>query len=753
MVRLPRPAEPPRGLDGLPTASPFEERAARLVTWVASVWFALVAAWELFGPVLAGHYAAMGGNAIIAENMLRWHIPGPVWEYTAARPSPAMYYCHHPWGIFWETAAAMEVFGRHDFVCRLPAVLLSAATPPLLSAIGRAVWRPAAGAAAAAAFVVLPITLAFANFNALEVPVIAWSLVGLWGFVRMTQTGRRRHLAAALAGTLLSLHADWPAYVLAGTMLGFALVRGFLLPGLFGPLRHARRYAQWWALGVVGAALTLGLYIAVFKSAGKLDDLTGAYAMRSSGSQPIERAVEGAGFWHALRRVLDSRRYWIELSFTPIAIAIGKAAAVLAAIRLLVLRREHEVIPLAVLLMAAVQYVVFKQGADIHIFWPQYFGAYFALAMGAVVATLAPLFSLVPRLGRERGPVAALGLAVLPLLAIARDGVPALRYARETGGRFNEKGLLIHSDGAKTAFLHFIEPSLPKNATVDLHEGMKHTWAQTWALGGRRVSGSRPLPGHGHGNAVYLADTRFLLSDLQGQLAKGFHVTAVGPFWKVLTGEPAAPIDAYAIVEREPSWWEWYFVSGTEPHRDIVPDPWLTWELRTHFGQEAQVPTTPPVTLDQKRIAHNAAVAAGDAPRAAALLAEIERELTPVHAAFDDGTQILGTTFHEGTRDLLTIFVEAGGPTTADVQLAVKSKVTAKAAWSTTMADPLDRDVGIPLAIPPQRWKKGFLYTDPVAIRKRPGTEVYRAYFWVRGPGIPPRRIGGPKEVDLLTLH
>src|SRR5262249_4356877 len=153
--------------------------------------------------------------------------------YTTTRPTPAMYYCHHPWGIFWTTAALMKVFGRHDFICRLAPILLSAATPPILSALGRAIWRPAAGAAAAAAFVVLPISLAFANFNALEVPVMAWSLLGLWGFVRMTQAGRLRHLAVALVGSVLSLHADWPAFVLAGTMLGFGLLRGFLWPEIF----------------------------------------------------------------------------------------------------------------------------------------------------------------------------------------------------------------------------------------------------------------------------------------------------------------------------------------------------------------------------------------------------------------------------------------------------------------------------------------------------------------------------------------
>ena len=523
-------------------------------------------------------------------------------------------------------------------------------------------------------------------------------------------------------------------------------------PRAFGPLRHARRYAQWWALGAAGAVLTLALYVALFKSAGKLDDLSGAYSMRSAGGAPLERAIEGTGFWRELRRVLDARRYWIELSFSPIAIALGKAAAVLVALRLLVLRREHEVLPLAVLLMAAVQYVVFKQGADIHVFWPQYFGAYFALAMGAVVATLAPLFSYVRPLGRERGPVLALGVALLPILAIARDGIPALRYARETGGRFNEKGLLIHSDGAKTAFLHFIEPTLPRSGTIGLHEGMKPTWARrgrSAAAGSPATAPARPRARRRRLPRRHALPPRRPPGPARPRLPR--HRRRA-----LLEGGPGRACRAHRRVRARRARALLVGVvlrlrHGAAPRRRGRPlaDVGAAHVLRAGGA----VPTTPPVTLDQKRIAHNAALAAGDAPRAAALVADIERELRPVHAAFDDGTEIVGTTFHEGARDLLTIFVEAGGPTTGDVQLAVKSKVTARAAWSTTMADPLDRDVGIPLAIPPQRWKKGFLYSDPVAIRKRPGTEVYRAYFWVRGAGVPPRRLGGPKDVDLVTLR
>ncbi|WP_437645213.1 ArnT family glycosyltransferase [Sorangium sp. So ce362] len=755
----PRPAPRPADLRGLPVASRLETRAALAVTAVATAWFALAAAWEMFGPLLAGHYASSAGVGIIAENMLRWEILGPVWEYTASRPAPAMYYCHHPWGIFWTTAAFMEVFGRHDVICRLPAVLLSAATPPLLYAIGRSVYRPAAGAAAAASFVVLPITLAFANLNALEVPVMAWTLLGLWGYVRLTQTSRRRYLAVSALGLALGMHADWPAFVLTGGLLTFGAIRAYLLPKrFFGPI-HERRYAQWWVLTAFLAALTAALYLALFHQAGKLGDLLGSYGFRSSGNA------------EPLAKVLASRRYWIELSFTPIAIAAGKLAAIVCAARLVLLRREHDALPLLYLATATVQYVVFRQGADIHIFWPHYFGAYFALAAAALVETGAALLeraAAAPRAPGAAPPPAgpalvALALWLAPLAAVLRDGLPALRYARETGGRFNERGHLIHSDGAKTAFLRWLAPRLPEDAPVEMHEGMKATWAQVWALGGRVVKPTRPAPKETPPRGAYLADTRFLLDRDQASLARRFDITAVGPFWALGAGvgavappaQGARGIEAFSFREREPGLLAWYLVSGTEPEREIVPDPFLTWELRAHFGQPAEPPAGPPETLEQKRIAHNIALAAGDDARAAALLAEITAALTPLGARFDDGTELLGTTFHEGARSLLTIVVRAGGPAASDVALTVRSRVVERAPLSTTMADPVDREVGLPTAISPQRWRAGFLYADPVPIRKRPGTEVFWASLRARGRGRAPRLVdsGGAPEVEVLRLR
>jgi 4-amino-4-deoxy-L-arabinose transferase-like glycosyltransferase len=730
----------PIGPDGRPEASIAETRLAFGVALAASLFFALAAAWELFGPLLAGHYASSASMGIIAENMRRHGIAGPVWEYTSAPPTPAQYYCHHPWGIFWTTTGFFALFGRHDFVCRLPAVLLSAATPPLLHALGRAMYRPLAGATAALAFAVLPITLAFANMNALEVPVTAWSLVALLGFVRLTQTGKRRFLALSLVGATLALNADWPAFVLVGELLAFALLRGFFLPTrVFGPLPF-RRYALFWALAASISVATGVLYLGLFQAAGKLHDLFGSYDMRSSGNQL------------SLAKVLEGRRYWIELAFTPVAIALGKAGAVVLVARVVLLRREHDVLPLAVLGMATFQYLVFKQGADIHVFWPHYYATYFALAMAALVATTTPaILRLTRRFSPRRGLALAAAVAFLPLAPIARDGLPALVYARETGGRFEEKGNLIASDGDKTAFLHWLAPQLPRTGIVDLHGGMRATWAQVWALGGVVVSSERAVPKGPVKDArdTFLADRRYLKPSEQEELAREFAVTAVGPYWWVDRRRPGAPPTTYQFVAEEPSLLTWYFVSGTEPVRTIAPDPWGTWELRQQLGFPADPPRDDPTTLDELRIAHNAALVSGDSARQNALFAQIGSQLASPHATLAGGTELLGTVYHEGAEDRLTVVVRAAGPLPPGTGFSVRAVVTEGAWLSTTMADPTPREVALPFAVAPERWRAGFLYANVIPIRKRPGTEVFSAAFTgSRAPKSPDGR-----AVELLRLR
>ncbi len=210
-----------------------ERLFALLVTAVATLAFGAAALGDAAAPLPAGHYASTASVGIVADNMLRWHVPWPVWSYTAEAPTAELAYGHHPWGIFWTTAAIFSVFGRSDFTCRLAPLLLSIATIPMLHAVGSRLHRPLAGAAAATMFAALPISLSFATFNALEVPVIAWSVLALWGFVGLWSAAPRRRDAIAFGvGSLLAAECDWPGFLTAGLLVGGGLLALFLRPPL-----------------------------------------------------------------------------------------------------------------------------------------------------------------------------------------------------------------------------------------------------------------------------------------------------------------------------------------------------------------------------------------------------------------------------------------------------------------------------------------------------------------------------------------
>jgi len=85
--------------------------------------------------------------------------------------------------------------------------------------------------------------------------------------------------------------------------------------------------------------------------------------------------------------------------------------------------------------------------------------------------------------------------------------------------------------------------------------------------------------------------------------------------------------------------------------------------------------------------------------------------------------------------------------------MVVRSRVVERARLSLTMADPTVREVGQPLAIPPARFRKGFLYVNPVSIVKRPGREIYQVSW--NGRGRQPVRVAGTQAttVDVLELQ
>lgn len=718
-------------------------RVCRAIAILASAGFALAAFWELGDFFGAGHFAAATAVCTAAENMWHWGVAAPVAHELSQPPTSGDFYCHHPWGIFWTSALFMKVLGHHAWACRLPAALQSAMTVPVLYFAARSMWSPVAGAVAALSFAVLPIALSFSGFNGFEVPAMFGALLCVWGYARFRRSYRSRDALLSLGGLIYGICADWPVVVFGGVMLG-AIFVGVLLLGRWTAPADRRRTATFWALAVASCALVLGAHLYAFARLGQLNELFAQGGRRSAGVDT------------PLALVLAARKFWIEVSFTGLAIALGKLALPVLGLRLLLRRNELEALPLAVFAMALFQYVVFKQGADVHIFWPHYFALYFALACGALAQTVLDLARLAsrrwPRLLRFRPEYLVLASFALLAFAILPDGWRALRYAHRSGGRFNESGRLIKPDKDKVAALEWLTRRWAPRAGVTLHPGMRQSLWVDWSLQ-RPVTTVPHLPGGPASprDRYYVADLRFMSASEQDSLASNFSPTALGPFLAVDRTAPAGELQAFEIQRVAPSALESYWVSSSHALRRVEADPFLTWELKDRFQLTPNpTPTEAPKTFEQTRIAHNIAVARGDAAAAAQWLEKLLEGADRSHALeFGSGNQLIGTRLERGSSLVFSIYVRAAGADPTEPELSLHSTVTEGPTASLVDRDTAFAEVGMPFAIPASRWKSGYVYSSVTEVIRRLGKERWTGRFRARNNA---RAVNSP-EFELLRLE
>jgi hypothetical protein len=720
------------------------ERVCRVLLWIGCVWFAFTAFWGVADLPTAGHLGA--GSAVqtmAAEASLRWHTFYPLWDwYRTVDPGIGAAYTHHPFGVHWMSAVFVAVIGHHDIVCNLPAAMMSATMPPMLYRIGKRAWGPVAGTATALAFVILPITVGFSIFHNVEVITMFGTLLFYFGAVEYPATGLKRHLVACTVGVLIATSGDWPGYLLVAPVLGWAFLRAHMVPSWMVPRINKGRDANWWAWSVVAALFTFMLWMGFYYHADRIAEWL-AQGKSRGGSADVP-----------LKTVLETRKNWIDFSFTPLAIAIGKLAVYLAVVRLIVRRRDEEILSLAALFGAVVQYVIFKRGADIHIFWPHYFGIYYALVVGQLVATASWLATAIasrvaPTRARLAGYVAAGVMAIPCIVMIAPDGVRSLSVWRRTGGKYDDKGALWSSD---VEFLFVLEKLGRPLVHPDRGEGIGRAgpwgWEQDWALGGLAEDVPEPSPR----DPMWIARARELGPERIRKLSAAHHVRIYGQdgVVVVMRGDPQGPLDAYSLSPHEPNVFQWMFTNNTEPVRTIptAPDPFMTWEWRVHYDQPASPPTTEPQNLEEIRIAHNVAVAAERMDEAERLRQKIVDAIDrQANAYFADGSEMIGVQVTNGVDPQVHVYIKAGGPTSGDSIFQIRSTIVAKNPLSLIPINAVDCDHAEAPALSTRLWKKGFIYEIHASLHHRIGREKYVG-MWIGGP----RRTSGPPNIDLVEV-
>jgi hypothetical protein len=732
-------------------------RAERVMHWLAvaaCVFFTLVSFWEVFGFPRSGHFSTGAAYAMGGENMVHWRKFAVYTGYLTHPANKDQYYCHHPYGITILQAIAYVIFGHHSFTVRAGAIFCSVLTPPFIYAFGRRAWGVIPASVATIFFVFVPIDLAFANFSNLEEPTICFGMMFAWATAALWQTSLTRYLVAAAVGALGACNGDWAGLVFVGPVVIFAFFRAYVLPRRwYGPIDE-RMHARWFAWSTAMAVGTFIIYIYLFAKADKLGDLMGSYDLRTSGAEAT------------IKETLNERRkLWLGMMLTPISYGAIGAGIPIALVRLV--KRPLDIVPVAWFFAASFQYFVFKQGADIHIFWPHYYGPTAAMGAGCIAAALmhgrGALLRLVevvrarlakrasesgvtaprdPRRGemwmrRLRYATAAIVVIALgiPIALLARMGIPQLVQGRKTAGRFDQGGHYISSDSDMTQFAQWAYSAppakLPQGLVLekyDFNYSCEYAIGRPYTRVNSLTSAKADDPQH-----IAVVDTRNQsVKDLES-IAKQFAVQAVGPFWRVDRSMRGPALMAHRYLEREPGPLEWYFESGTDLVRTISPDedPWVTWEWRDALGLPAPVPALSPVTTEELRIAHNIAVAQKNTTRAAELKEKLAGSVgRPMHIDYSGGVHLQGVDVQMGSAIVATLYWETDEHfKKLDTVYQVKCKVGPPPRLWEGPIDYFEKDMAPVPTIRPQSWKPGYLYAQRFIVLHRIGREACRGSF------------------------
>ena len=416
------------------------ERVARVVVIVAS---RVVRLHGVLGDVRHPGRRAPGrrqrGQRHGRRADLRWHILYPAWDWYTGHaagqdrvhlPSPVR-------AVLRARRSSCGCFGHRDFVVRLPAALMSRACRRCSTGSRARSGGAAAGAVAAASYVVVPIAVGFSNFLNLETFCIFGAIALLLGALAPHgRPGARRHLVASLSGVCLRVLGR-----LGGLPARGADARLGVAAGLRPARARSRRASGSGRTPLVGACRSAS-------SPGHAPALARACSRRpsrsatGSGRRWAAAAARGRSSRTCSRRAstgsTSPSRRWPSRS--------ASSRRRCACCALFVTRRDEETLRASACSSGRRSSTWSSSRAPTSTSSGRiYFAPYFALALAQLVprGRRRRRLASVRRLSRRRAAGGGVGRArARPRAgaAMARDGVPSLWVWRRTGGRYDDNG-------------------------------------------------------------------------------------------------------------------------------------------------------------------------------------------------------------------------------------------------------------------------------------------------------------------------
>ncbi len=692
-------------------------------------WFLAVLLWGVRRPFSGGHFAAMGKVALASSNSLRFGIIYPAPVPTLVPPAPSTYYINHPFGTFWLLSGAFRAFGTSTWVVRACAAFVSAATAMLLWRFARRIWGKGPAAIAVGCFVSLPISLVFGSYQNLEVPLMFGCALSAWAYERMMATGKRRYVALSLLGVAWTLQMDWVGVLYVGTWLGIAMLRGWMLPRRWFPPFSQRRFGVFWSLAAVISVLTIGFYFAALHHIDRLGELISEFSHRTAGAKE-------AG-WAA---TLKDRHHWIVLTFTRAGPALGYVAFVASFVRPIFRRTDGELMGIPLFALAIGHYVLFRQAADIHIFWPHYFALAIGFGMGAAAASFRDLvrhFTPKTLRIREWGPRIVVAALLAGVLVLLRTSMPLVRYGLQTCGNFTERGGGQRRTSLvdEAEIVRWFVRRFPNDATALFTETYEGSWGIYWEVRPRATEErAAPLAVVGR-NAFAVIDARELPADQLRSLAKDVSLVAVGHWWLADGRTRPGLAIGYRLQERRPRGLSGWLDGSYEPAFTIEEDEFQTWSARQLLGQPTEVPQREPRDGEELRIAHNAHLQAGDAAGAKGFEDRLRAMLSPPNGRFG-AVELLGVERRDVGRTSFDFYLRASAPVSR-LELKITSINERPPRFSFGEVDAFPLDVTPRLFPRPADWTVGHIYRIQVPVHDRAGLERFTLVPTVDGVSAP----------------
>ena len=385
------PSSAPQLAAGVPVGSDSKlPKWALWLLWGSVFLYLLYSSFGIAGPFLWGHHGYHGATyALRARMTLRLGVLVPATSPGFVPPLLATYYLHHPIGYHYLLLPFFKLFGDHEWVVRLVAVLGGLVTLQALYRLVRRWWAPQVAVLAVAVYVCLPILW---SFSVLSDPMLLEMACCLWaldGFLRYLDRPSCRAallqscVALAIGGLLM-----WEVYFQA-TLHGLYLLwlwravrkKGLLLPDGWRAGQATQTVWRWLGCTFVATAAPMLFHLSLLFRQGLWHDFTHSFQERHSAQvlQVIAREsyylrllfgvplMMLGGFWLALLAVNGwQRRTQRELAGTTKPALPGLSA------------REHAV--LFFFTLNTLYIAMFARGASIHLYRVFFYSAFFTLA-------------------------------------------------------------------------------------------------------------------------------------------------------------------------------------------------------------------------------------------------------------------------------------------------------------------------------------------------------------------------------------